>query len=167
METRFKTEKIYKRSIMHKKITVFSLGAAFLTLTSCASVLRGSKETFHLSSDPQGARVEILDKTNTVVAKATTPGEVKLKKGAGFFSGQNYTVKVSKEGHKPSSFRIENGLNIGAYVVGNLFLGGFLGMVIVDPASGAMWNLKAANATTDNGTVQTKKKKVTVILEKE
>jgi len=152
---------------MPKNITAFSLGAAFLTLTSCASVLRGSKETFHLSSDPQGARVEVLDKTNTVVAKVTTPDEVKLKKGAGFFSGQNYTVNVTKEGYKPSSFRIDNGLNIGAYVIGNLFLGGFVGMVIVDPATGAMWNLEAANMTTDNGSVQTKKKNVKVILEKE
>jgi len=139
---------------MLKKILTFSFTVAFLTLTSCASVVRGSKENFNFMSNPSGATVEIFDKNNIAVAKLTTPTQIALKKGARYFSGQTYTVKVTKEGYKPSSFRIDNNLNIGAYVVGNLFLGGILGILVIDPLTGAMWNLESSNVTTDNGSVQ-------------
>jgi len=139
---------------MLKKIFTFSFAVTFLTLTSCASIIRGSKENFVFSSNPQGATLEIFDKNNTAVAKLTTPAQIALKKGAGFFSGQSYTAKVTKEGYKPSSFRIDNDLNIGAYLVGNIVFVGILGYVIIDPLTGAMWNLEASNVTTDNGSIQ-------------
>jgi len=148
---------------MLKKILTFSFAVAFLTLTSCASVVRGSKENFNFMSNPSGATVEIFDRSNMQVAKITTPAQIALKKGARYFSGQTYTVKVTKEGYKPSSFRIDNNVNIGAYLVGNILFVGILGYVIVDPLTGAMWNLEASNVTTDNGSVQNGANNTTLI----
>jgi len=153
---------------MLKKILAFSFGVTFLALTSCASAIRGSKENFVFSSNPQGATLMIFDKNNTAIAKLTTPAEIALKKGAGFFSGQNYTAKATKEGYKPSSFRIDNNLNISAYLFGNILFVGVLGYVIVDPLTGAMWNLEASNVTTDNGSIQKgARNNVLINLEKE
>jgi len=153
---------------MLKRILTFSFAVAFLSLTSCASVVRGSKENFTFLSNPEGAKLEIFDQNNMLVANVTTPAQIALKKGAGFFKGQTYSVKVTKEGYKPSSFRIDNNVNIGAYVIGNIFLGGVLGILVIDPITGAMWNLEANNFLSSNGSVQNGADNTTLVtLEKE
>jgi len=119
-------------------------------------------------SNPEGVSLEILDKNNMIVANVTTPAQIALKKGAGFFSGQSYTVKATKEGYEPSSFWIDNNVNIGAYVVGNVFLGGLFGILLIDPLTGAMWNLETNNLTSGSGSVENGAKNSTLItLEKE
>ena len=56
------------------------------------------------------------------------------------FKGNNYKI-VAESGSEKQEIQLNSGVN-GAYVVGNFFLGGFIGWVIVDPVSGAMWTIK-------------------------
>jgi len=155
-----------------KSITFICIVASLLLTSSCATVIKGGRETISFSSIPHGAVLEISDKSNMPVARIVTPSVVTLKKGSGFFSGQTYVVNATKEGYMPTGCRIETNLNVGAYVFGNIglsFVGaGLLGFVLVDPLSGAMWNLTPSNLPiTDSGIVQYQKNHVTFILEKE
>ena len=70
-----------------------------------------------------------------------TPFQIILDKKAGYFQGKSYLVTLSKDGYKDISFNIKPTPN-GWYLAGNFIFGGLLGWLIVDPATGAMWNLK-------------------------
>jgi len=71
----------------------------------------------------------------------TTPTTVTLKKSDGsWFGGKTYLVKVAKEGYETQTIQINHQAN-GWYIAGNLIFGGLIGWFIVDPLSGAMYNL--------------------------
>ena len=57
----------------------------------------------------------------------------------GYFSGQSYTLRLELEGYKPAE--IELTARMSGWYWGNLLLGGLIGMLAVDPATGAMWNI--------------------------
>lgn len=111
-----------------------------LGATGCASIVRGGAQDLSIVSVPP-AQFEIHDnRSGSVRLAGTTPAVVKLDTGAGYFQGASYTVKLSSEGHVPQSFPIESSVN-GWYAGGNLLIGGLIGYLIVDPATGAMWDL--------------------------
>lgn len=64
---------------------------------------------------------------------------VKLKSAAGFFSKQSYTIKLSLEGYNEKIIPVQCDLN--GWYFGNIIFGGFIGLLIVDPATGAMYRL--------------------------
>lgn len=114
-------------------------------LTGCASIVKGKSQEIEINSLPQQARYQIHDnKGQTSPIEGTTPGKVTLKRGAGYFRGGDYTVTLIKPGYEPTSVNLKSGVN-GWYVGGNLLLGGLIGYLAVDPATGAMWNLKPEN----------------------
>lgn len=108
-------------------------------LTACASIVGKSNYPVSLRSDPAGAAIVIKNGTGTVVYQGVTPTIVTLTSSAGFFQGENYTVSFTMDGFPERSTVIER--NISGWYFGNLLLGGFIGMLIVDPATGAMWTL--------------------------
>ena len=63
-----------------------------------------------------------------------------MKAGAGFFKGENYTVAFQKAGYGSYEATITRGID--GWYFGNLLFGGLIGILIVDPATGAMWTLK-------------------------
>jgi len=83
--------------------------------------------------------VSITNKNGREVYKGTTPATMFLKSGSGFFGKESYTVTLSKEGYETKKINVECKLN--GWYFGNLLLGGVLGMLIVDPATGAMYKL--------------------------
>lgn len=62
-----------------------------------------------------------------------------LKSAAGFFTPARYQVKFSLNGYEESVVSITSRLD--GWYFGNILLGGLLGMLIIDPLSGAMWKL--------------------------
>ncbi|MBW3545061.1 MAG: hypothetical protein KY428_05565, partial [Bacteroidetes bacterium] len=52
-----------------------------------------------------------------------------------------YEVILGQEGYKPHSFYIE--AQIDGWYFGNIAFGGPLGMLVVDPLTGAMWKIPA------------------------
>ena len=79
-----------------KKIFTYSLIAFIaITMTSSATVLHGTRQTVHVSSNPPGAAVTVngLD-------KGVTPVDVDVKKG---FTGE--TILLKKTGYEDKSFQ--------------------------------------------------------------
>ncbi len=75
------------------------------------------------------------------VWSSETPTTVSLKRGSSYFQGASYRIEVEKKGYAKKQFQITSTLNAGWYIIGNLFIGGWIGWLIVDPITGAMWNL--------------------------
>jgi hypothetical protein len=65
------------------------------------------------------------------IAKAKTPHTAALERGDGYFKKKYYDITLSKEGYVTEKVSITPGLN--PWFIGNLFFGGLLGMLIVDP----------------------------------
>ena len=68
-----------------------------------------------------------------------TPSTVTLKAGSGFFRSSDYQVEVRKDGHEQRAALIP--ARTDGWYFANIIFGGLLGMLIVDPATGAMWHL--------------------------
>lgn len=110
-------------------------------LISCATIMgKNSPETLNIRSTPDSGDVVIIDEGGTKIFEGKTPTIVSLEKKRGYFRGKKYTVKISKSGYAEQTVTVDTKVN-GWYIGGNLLLGGLIGWLIVDPATGAMWRL--------------------------
>jgi hypothetical protein len=131
-----------------KRNLPFGLGALSLVLAlaldlaGCATIMKGSDQKISFSSDPSSAKVTIFDSAGTVVADGKTPLSLPLKKGAGFFQAAKYRVVFEHPGMEKKEVWLSGSLEGGWYVLGNFLVGGLIGWLIIDPLSGAMWNLQ-------------------------
>ena len=127
---------------MRKLFYLSSLVFLIITfLLGCATIVSKSEYPVSINSQPQGADITIVNRLNQGVFTGKTPATVTLNAGAGYFKGENYIVTFKKEGYAPHTAQIERGVD-GWYIAGNIFFGGLIGWLIVDPATGAMWTLK-------------------------
>ncbi len=110
-----------------------------LVIFGCASIFSKSDYSVAFKSQPDEVEISITDEKGSVVYRGTTPTTVVLTASAGFFNGMDYIVKCSKEGYESHTAKLESGLD--GWYIGNILLGGLIGMLIVDPATGAMWAL--------------------------
>jgi hypothetical protein len=106
--------------------------------------MTGSKQNINILSSPDGAEIKIYDSSNIMVLTSTTPTTVSLNKGKGFFSGASYRVEITKPGFDKVTVNLSPNVN-GWYIAGNILLGGLIGWLIVDPATGGMWTLTPDN----------------------
>lgn len=105
------------------KLTSISLGIIALTLTGCATTLRGTKQKLDFETDPPGATLKVGDET------FTTPTRVELKRK------KEHAILISKEGFRPVKFVLRAQWD-GASLV-SLALPGGSAMFATDTASGA------------------------------
>ncbi|MBA1187702.1 hypothetical protein G7Z99_01410 [Pseudomonas entomophila] len=122
--------------------------AAVIGVQGCASIVGESRYPVAVSSAPPGATFEITDKNGTVVHTGQTPSTVTLKSGKGYFTGQTYTLRFSKDGYPDRTLELDSSLS--GWYWGNLLIGGVIGMLIVDPLTGAMYTLPE-HASVDMG----------------
>ena len=113
--------------------------ASGLLLSSCASIVSHSRWPVTIASSPVGATVRIVNSHGQEVFSGVTPLATNLKSGAGFFSGEHYTVNFSMPGYDTQTAHL--GTSVNGWYFGNIFIGGLLGMLIIDPATGAMYRL--------------------------
>lgn len=121
---------------------------AFAVASSgCATIVARSSQTITLTSVPDLASVSIVNKSGKAVHQGVTPMTVKLKKGRGYFKPESYTVRFVKEGYAPREVTVSGEIN--GWYFGNIIFGGLIGMLAVDPNTGAMYTLrpKAVQAT--------------------
>ena len=138
---------------MRSKLGVLALAvlaSMMIFSQGCASIMEGGKGTVKITSQPQGASYVVYNKKGEAVDSGATPATVTLKRGAGYFSAQKYTVKFTKTGYRDCEARIENGLSMW-YAAGNIIFGGLIGWLIVDPLTGAMWTLKDLQVDMETG----------------
>jgi uncharacterized protein YceK len=148
------------------KKSVISLAVGVLFLSGCASVIDGGTQTIAFKSVPDTAAISIANRAGEKVHAGTTPMTVTLKRGAGYFKAESYTVSVSKEGYASKDITVTSSIN--GWYFGNILLGGLIGMLIVDPITGAMYNLSpdSISATLDAMSVKTSsnERSLTVVL---
>jgi uncharacterized protein YceK len=121
-----------------KKIICASVAA--LLMSGCASIIKGGTQVVKINSTPEGAALSVINRAGQQVHNGTTPASLTLNRGASYFKGEQYTVKLNKEGFKEKEIILTS--NVGGWYFGNIFLGGLIGMLIVDPITGAMYNLE-------------------------
>lgn len=124
------------------KLTALLVTSSLL-LSSCATIVSKSSYPVTIDTKPSGANVSITDKKGKEIYKGTSPSVVKLKAGAGFFSRAEYQVKLSSLGYDEKIIPVSFKMN--GWYFGNIVFGGLIGMLIVDPASGAMWKIEKQN----------------------
>ncbi len=115
--------------------------------SGCASIFCGDSKTINVSSTPSKANFIIKDKVGREIATGITPTNVTLKRGSGYFQAGNYTIQFDKDGFESTKMPINQGLEAGWYLGGNIIVfGGLIGILVVDPITGAMWNIDDVHA---------------------
>ena len=109
-------------------------------ISSCASIVSKSSWPFSIQTDPPGAKVVITNKKGIEILSKRTPTALLLKSGAAFFSKESYVISLSMDGYETKKINVECKIN--GWYFGNILIGGIIGMLIVDPATGAMYKLE-------------------------
>ncbi|WOT03992.1 hypothetical protein [Shewanella youngdeokensis] len=122
---------------MKKKILVIALSA--IIMSGCSSIVSKSDYAVTINSNPGGSSFVITNRAGQKVESGVTPSTVTLKSSAGYFKGETYTVVLNKEGFSEKTYTLTS--SVDGWYFGNILLGGLIGMLIVDPATGAMYNL--------------------------
>lgn len=102
--------------------------ALVITLPACATVIRGTKQSFAIDSVPTSAAVEL-----STGQTCTTPCTLKLKRKDAF------TAHVTHDGYQPVDAAVASKTRAGA-IAGNLLLGGVIGAA-VDATDGSLQSL--------------------------
>ncbi len=114
-------------------------GAVVLSLSGCASIISGKTQTMTFQSTPELSDITILNRDGKKIHVGKAPVTVSLNRGAGFFVPERYTVIFEKEGYEKKEIKVTPSMN--GWYIGNILFGGIIGLLIVDPATGAMYSL--------------------------
>ena len=117
----------------------FATIALVFLLSSCATVFNRVNRPVQVDSTPTGLSIEIKDRDGKLIHTGTTPSTVTLSSKYGFFTGQSYTITARQGGRVVGTSQLN--AQVSPWYFGNIVLGGLLGMVVIDPATGAMWTL--------------------------
>ena len=113
-----------------------SLGTAVF-LSGCASLIGTPSETVVFQTNEENAQLEIRSSRNQLIYSGEVPVTLTLEKKCGYFCGEKYYVRATKDGYKPVTETVDTVAN-GKYLIGNIFT--YLIGYFIDPASGAMWD---------------------------
>jgi len=115
------------------------LGASVVLfgLAGCASIFNGQTQPVTIHSAPDGAAVSVTNRAGERIHSGSTPVTLTLKRGAGYFKSETYTVVLTKEGFANRELTITS--TVSGWYIGNLLFGGIIGMLAIDPATGAMY----------------------------
>jgi hypothetical protein len=115
--------------------------AAALALSGCATLFNGTTQAVVLTSTPAGATASVTNRAGEKVRTGTTPITLTLNRGAGYFKPETYTITLTKEGYAPKELVLSG--SVSGWYFGNILLGGGIGMLAVDPVTGAMYTFPA------------------------
>ena len=109
-------------------------------LVSCATVLHSGPEPVTITSEPPEAHVTITNlRTQQLLVRANTPVVTPLARHGGYMRPARYQIVVEKPGYQPYVILLEAELE--KQYFGNFVLGGPLGLLVIDPLTGAMYAL--------------------------
>ena len=127
--------------MLRKGVVALTTLCMIILIVGCASIVSKSSYQVTINSHPDQADITVMDQTGYVYYSGKTPATIMLNTKKGYFQGKDYTVTFSKNGYAPHKAQIRRGVDAW-YLVGNLLIGGLIGWLIVDPATGAMWTLE-------------------------
>ena len=109
-------------------------------ISGCATIVHSGPRAIPVASTPPGAKVSIYDRSNSLLMTNTTPFVAQLPTKYGYFKGQTYRLVFEMPGHASTEVNLDS--SVSGWYWGNLAFGGLIGMLIVDPLTGAMYNFK-------------------------
>jgi hypothetical protein len=124
---------------MLKEIFLVATLAVCGAISGCATIVHSGPRAISVGSAPAGAKVSIFDRSNTLVMTNTTPFVAQLSTKYGYFKGQDYRLVFEMPGHATAEVNLTS--SVSGWYFANLVFGGVIGMLIVDPLTGAMFNL--------------------------
>ena len=122
-----------------RKTLVAACIAGTVGLSGCASIVSDSKYPVSINSNAPGAVVVVRNSRGMEMHRASTPAMVTLPAGDGFFKKAKYTMEFESEGYLTSTQNLDASMD--GWYVGNILIGGLIGLLLVDPITGAMWKL--------------------------
>jgi hypothetical protein len=122
-----------------ESIAIVFFTGIILFFSNCATIVSKSSYPISINSTPSEAKIVVTDKKGLEIYSGTTPAVMKLSAGYGFFGKAQYQVKFSKEGYDTKTVPVF--FTLDGWYFGNILFGGLIGMLIVDPATGAMYKL--------------------------
>ena len=132
---------------MHNKHPV-SLVSGIILLSAglfsggCATIVHGGNRSVLISSVPAGAKASVSKLGGELITVQTTPCTASLDPKRGYFKGQPYHLKLELAGYKTAEIELRPTLS--GWYFGNILIGGLIGMIAVDPVTGAMWDIEPA-----------------------
>ncbi|MDR0954162.1 MAG: hypothetical protein LBM20_02110 [Rikenellaceae bacterium] len=124
---------------MKNLFALLALSAILVGGTSCASIFSYSTNQVTLTSTPLGANVTVVNRAGKTIFSGTTPAEIRLNVSAGYMKPEQYTVTFEKEGGAQTTIPLL--CNVNGWYFGNILIGGLIGMLVIDPLTGAMFKL--------------------------
>ncbi|MBC7979264.1 MAG: hypothetical protein H7Y36_01720 [Armatimonadetes bacterium] len=121
------------------KFTLAIIPVASLLLSNCATIMSSQAVPTTIDSTPSKMAYKVIDETGAVVSQGYTPSTVTLSRSAGYFKPGKYTIEISKKGRVVGKESVS--ATVSGWYFGNILIGGLIGMVIVDPMSGAMYRM--------------------------
>jgi hypothetical protein len=122
-----------------KSAAALLMVAAAVMTSGCASIVHGGPRSVPVASTPPGAKVSIYDRNDKMVMMNNTPFIASLPVKGGYFKGQSYRLVFEMPGYATSEVNLKP--TVSGWYFGNILFGGLLGMLVVDPLTGAMYNL--------------------------
>lgn len=138
-------------------LKIYIIYASLITM-GCASIVSRSNYPISINSSPNESKIVIKDKKGIEIYAGQTPATINLKSGSGFFGKARYQVTFTKDGFETRTVPVE--FKLDGWYFGNIVFGGVIGMLIVDPATGAMYKLKTEflNVTLPTSTASIEKR---------
>lgn len=140
-----------KLSILFQVVILFEL-----FMGGCASIVSKSVYPVSVSAHPPETKVVITNSAGATIYEGNTPANIELAAGKAFFKREHYQAKFSREGYEDKVIPIH--FKIDGWYWGNILLGP-IGLLIIDPATGAMYKptTESINETLVKSTASLKK----------
>jgi hypothetical protein len=110
-----------------------------LLISGCATIFESGSKPVTINSSAPAANFTVTDRAGHVLHSGVTPQRITLNNGSGYFKKGEYLVKMQKDGYESANGTLSP--NIAGWYFGNILVGGAIGMLIVDPITGAMYKL--------------------------
>lgn len=117
-----------------KKAFILVLCLSQMFNSGCASIVKGTRQTVMVETNPPGATISI-DRTHET---SVSPAQLSLKRK------NEYELKIEKAGYKTEYVQVDRHLS--GWFWGNLIFGGIIG-IIVDLSNGAGYKLEPKEVT--------------------
>ncbi|MBI5254911.1 MAG: hypothetical protein HY855_00315 [Burkholderiales bacterium] len=111
--------------------------AVALAVSGCASIFNGQVQTVTIQSVPDAATISVTNRAGEKVHTGSTPATLSLKRGAGYFKPETYTITFTKPGFESKQLVVTGTMS--GWYIGNILFGGLIGMLAVDPVTGGMY----------------------------
>ena len=121
----------------YKAISIIGIVLIAVIIASCATIITGTTDTVNIKSEPEGAIVVFESTDGIYKEQKKTPAIFTIP------SDKTYTLSIKINGYKTKNIVLER--KISGWVLGNILVGGIIGIAVDFISGGAYIHEKAVN----------------------